>query len=62
MKTTKREGQIPYFNGLKVISMFWVILGHRYATSEAFVSNEEEVKHVSKNFERGVSVLQIVAF
>lgn len=48
MKTTKQEGQIPYFNGFKVISMFWVILGHRYAVFEAFVINQDDVKNVSK--------------
>lgn len=33
MKTTSTQdsGQILCFNGVKVISMLWVILGHRYS-------------------------------
>lgn len=46
MKTTNQEGQIPFFNGLKVISMFWVILGHRYAVFEELVVNLEDAKNV----------------
>lgn len=48
IKTTKREGQIPFFDELKVLSMFWVTMGHRYGTFQTFVVNRDEVQNVSK--------------
>lgn len=46
MKTTRHEGQISNFDGLKVISMFWVIMGHRYVAFEENVINLEYGKKV----------------
>lgn len=42
----EQSGQILFFNGMKVISMFWVILGHRFESSEGVVVNQVEFDEV----------------
>lgn len=35
LQVSKAQQQIHCFNGLKVISLFWVIVGHRYSVTQA---------------------------
>lgn len=35
LHTTESSSQILCFNGIKVISMFWVIAGHRYSAAQS---------------------------
>lgn len=42
-----QPGQILIFNGLKVISMFWVVLGHRFEVDEVMAINKADVEEVS---------------
>lgn len=47
LKTNQDSGQILFLNGMKVLSMFWVIMGHRYSGLEGSASNKEEMAAVS---------------
>lgn len=42
----QQSGQILFFDGMKVITMFWVILGHRFESNEFIAVNRDEVKEV----------------
>lgn len=46
LKTSQDSGQILFFNGMKVLSMFWVITGHRYQWSQTEYINVEEAEEV----------------
>lgn len=48
-KTSKQTGQILFFNGMKVLSMFWIIMGHRYEVSFYNVMNKEDIQEVGIN-------------
>lgn len=50
LKTTKQSDQILCFNGIKVVSMIWVILGHRYLSFQDLAVNKEEVTEVTNFF------------
>lgn len=47
INVTQQPGQISFFNGLKVISMFWIILGHRFAASVDLIVNKADATEVS---------------
>lgn len=49
-RVSQQSGQIVFFNGMKVITMFWVILGHRFESNEFVAVNQAEVKEVSKRY------------
>lgn len=46
IKIDHQSGQFLFFNGLKVISMFWVVLGHRFESNETMTINKSDIKHV----------------
>lgn len=46
MQTSKQSGQILFFNGFKVFSMFWVIALHRYSYYEGFAINKLDMEEV----------------
>lgn len=43
----QQSGQILFFNGMKVISMFWVVLGHRFEINDFIAINKADVAKVS---------------
>lgn len=50
MQVSNASGQILCFNGLKVISLFWVIVGHRFSIQNARgVINYDDVAPVSNH-------------
>lgn len=49
MKTNNQPGQILFFNGFKVFSMFWVITGHRYSYYGSFAINKQDTEEVFDN-------------
>lgn len=54
----QQSGQILFFNGMKVISMFWVVLGHRFESNEVLVVNQVDVDKVSTVYNFQLSVIK----
>ncbi|KAK3105107.1 hypothetical protein FSP39_017376 [Pinctada imbricata] len=48
MSQTKKDGHLPCLDGLRVISMWWIILGHSYVAMTYAVSNLLEVTTIVK--------------
>lgn len=46
-RISQQSDQILFFNGMKVITMFWVVLGHRFESNEFVTVNQVDVKEVS---------------
>lgn len=55
LKASSEPGQILCFNGMKAISLFWVIVGHRYSMFESLgiidSSVIQEVRSKYRQFE-----------
>lgn len=50
IRVSEQSDQILFFNGLKVISMFWVIVGHRYQIASNIVINKADATEVYELF------------
>lgn len=48
IKVNTQTEQILFFNGLKVVSMFWVVLGHRFESNEVMAVNKADIIAVQK--------------
>lgn len=48
--TQTAEGPLACLNGLRVLSMFWVILGHSYAFAIAFMENTADAAKILTRF------------
>lgn len=46
INTTRQPGQIEFFSGLRVLSMFWIIMGHRCAGTDGYAINIEDIENV----------------
>lgn len=49
-RTTRQSEQIQFFNGMKVLSVFWVIAGHRYINFIRFITSKYTMMEVLRQF------------
>ena len=49
-RTAKHDSSLDIFNGIRFLSILWVILGHEYVFNISFIANYRDLQSISSNW------------